>query len=109
MRDTIENEQGIAILLQGNEQPSSREKPLFTVYVLRSLVNGKLYIGYSSDVGKRIEVHERGKGRWTRGKGPWGLIYQEEFAEKSKALSREKYLKSGWGRAWLRRLIEKAD
>ena len=86
-----------------NVGPSSREKPNYEVYVLRSLATGKLYIGYSSDVDRRMKEHKAGKSTWTRGKGPWQLIHREGYRDKSDASSREEYLKSGWGRRWLKK------
>ena len=51
------------------------------------------YVGYTKDVKKRILLHNTGKGaKFTRGR-KWKLIYQETFKLKSKAISREYYIK----------------
>ena len=51
------------------------------------------YIGYTNNLKKRIMLHNSGKGaKFTRGR-KWKLIYKEKFNSKSKAISREYYIK----------------
>lgn len=53
-----------------------------------------LYTGYTTDVHKRFEKHQTGKGaKYTRGRGPLELMYTEEFATKTEAMQREYELK----------------
>ena len=75
---------------------------MFYVYVLRSETDSGLYIGYSSDLKKRLAQHKKGAAAATSYRGPWKLIYYEAYAEQADALGREKYLKSGGGRRFLR-------
>ena len=52
------------------------------------------YVGYSSDLLKRIKLHNSGKGaKFTRGR-KWRLIYKEKLSSKNKAISREYYIKN---------------
>tara|TARA_B100001939_G_C16510068_1_gene433311 strand:- start:175 stop:420 length:246 start_codon:yes stop_codon:yes gene_type:complete len=52
------------------------------------------YIGYTNNLKKRISLHNSGKGaKFTRGR-KWKLIYKEKFKSKSKAISREYYIKN---------------
>jgi putative endonuclease len=68
------------------------------VYVLKSLKNGKRYIGSTrKDVNLRLKQHNSGSSSWTRQNGPFRLMYQEEFPDYKLALLREKFLKSGQG------------
>ena len=63
------------------------------VYMLRC-GDGSLYTGITDDVPHRLEVHRAGKGaKYTRGRGPLELVYQEEVADKSAALKREYAIK----------------
>jgi len=63
-------------------------------YIVRCC-SGVLYTGYTTDLPKRIETHNRGEGaKFTRGRGPVELVYFEEFTSKSEAMSREAYIKS---------------
>jgi putative endonuclease len=56
---------------------------------------------------ERFKSHsELGKKGWTKNYRPWVIFYQEEYLEKQAALKREKYLKSGAGRKFIRSLIE---
>tara|TARA_X000001036_G_C20387202_1_gene687183 strand:+ start:369 stop:614 length:246 start_codon:yes stop_codon:yes gene_type:complete len=67
----------------------------YYVYMLRS--SGKktiTYVGYTKDLKKRILLHNSGKGaKFTRGRC-WKLIYKEVYKSKSKAISREYYIKN---------------
>jgi putative endonuclease len=75
---------------------------MFYVYVLRSKADSGLYIGYSSDLRKRLVQHKRGASVATSHRGPWKRIYYEGYLEQADALGRERYLKSGAGRRFLR-------
>ena len=51
------------------------------------------YVGYTSDIKKRIQLHNLGKGaKFTRGR-KWKLIYKEKFNSKKEAILREYYIK----------------
>ena len=66
----------------------------FYVYMLKSKGNRSVtYVGYTNDLKNRIKLHNSGKGaKFTRGR-KWKLIYKEKFSSKSKAISREYYIK----------------
>ncbi len=84
------------------------EIPLvFTVYVLRSLRNGRHYVGFTSrSLEERLSEHNRGfpKG-WTARNRPFCLVHAEHFQTEREARARERFLKSGTGRTWLRRRL----
>ena len=80
-----------------------------TVYVLRSTSSGYLYIGHTLDLHRRLAEHNRGDSRWTRNRGPWELVYCEIFLTRGEAMARERQLKSGQGRDWLRGLIHRGN
>ncbi len=67
---------------------------MYFVYVLQN-AEGRLYIGFTSDLEKRVRRHEKGEAGWTRSRGPWTLVYHEAYADRSEALRRERVLKSG--------------
>jgi len=81
---------------------------MFSVYVLRSLVTGRFYTGYTSDLSHRLAQHNHGITKSTKHDGPWGLVHQEQFATRSEAVRRERYLKTGKGREELMALVAKA-
>jgi putative endonuclease len=75
---------------------------MYYVYVLRSLTDDGFYIGYSANLRRRLEQHLEGNSFSTSYREPWKLIYYEAYTEQADALGREKYLKSGAGRQFLR-------
>jgi putative endonuclease len=75
---------------------------VFYVYVLRSESDSGFYIGYSTDLKRRLSEHTRGASFATKSRGPWKLIYYEAYTEREDAEGREKFLKSGAGRRFLR-------
>ena len=77
---------------------------MFFVYVIKSSVDGRLYKGLTSDLQKRINEHNRGKTKTTKAFKPWELVYYEEFSTRDEARQREKYLKTGSGRRFLKSL-----
>ncbi len=75
------------------------------VYMLRSASDDGFYIGYSANLRKRFEQHAKGDAFATSYRGPWKLIYYEAYLEQTDALGRERYLKSGSGRKFLKRQL----
>ncbi len=77
---------------------------MFTVYILYSFKHGKTYTGYTSNLLTRFQSHnfQSNKG-WAKDYRPWFLIYCELIESKTDALKREKELKSGKGRDWIKR------
>ena len=67
----------------------------YYVYMLKSKgLKPVTYVGYTKDIKKRITLHNSGKGaKFTKGRS-WKLIYKEIFKSKSKAISREYYIKN---------------
>jgi len=79
---------------------------MFSVYVLRSLKNGKHYVGFTSkDPEERLRQHRSGSSQWSRQNGPLELVHKEMFDDKESAQRREKFLKSGHGRSYLKKLV----
>ncbi|NJN50287.1 MAG: GIY-YIG nuclease family protein [Polaribacter sp.] len=79
---------------------------MFYVYVLKSIVDGRLYKGFTQDIGKRLKEHNFGKTKSTKGYKPWVLIYSEEVETRKDARESEKYLKSGIGREFLKNVLK---
>jgi len=76
---------------------------IYTVYVLHSPKFDKIYIGYTSDLEQRMLSHNvLGKKGWTIKFRPWKIIHTELYKTKADALKREKMLKGGQGRKWIR-------
>ena len=78
---------------------------MYYVYVIQSLGHDTRYIGNTEDIYKRLREHNLGKCRYTKGRRPWKLIYQESYSTRSEAMKREKFLKSGQGRKYLDKIL----
>ena len=89
----------------GKEVGLPANKTIYYVYILKSLVNGKHYIGYTHDIFERLKMHNIGKVRSTKAYKPYKLIYKEEFDDKTIARRRELFLKSGCGRDFIKSLL----
>ncbi|MCR4991367.1 MAG: GIY-YIG nuclease family protein [Lachnospiraceae bacterium] len=65
----------------------------YFVYILEC-ADGSLYTGYTTNIEERVKTHNSGKGaKYTKGRLPVKLVYSEQFADKSSALSREWHIK----------------
>ena len=79
---------------------------IYYVYVISTIRNSKLitYVGYTNNLTRRLNLHNKGRGaKFTRG-GKWKILYTEKYSTKGKAISREYYIKKN---RKLRNLIRK--
>ncbi len=77
----------------------------FYTYVLKSSTDNELYIGWTVDLKARLKLHNEGKVEATKYRVPLQLIYYESCLSKEKAILREKQLKTGFGRLYLKKRI----
>lgn len=75
---------------------------MFYTYVLKSKKDDKLYVGWTDDLKNRLRQHNNGNVLSTKERKPFQIIYYEACMDKEKAIKREKYLKSGFGRKFLK-------
>ena len=75
------------------------------VYAIKSEVDGRIYVGIAEDVSKRLQQHNYGMSKSTKGFRPWELLYQELCDDRVEARKREKYLKSGIGKQFLKSIV----
>ena len=74
----------------------------YVVYILYSERHNKYYRGYTSNLIERFKSHnELSKKGYTINYRPWKVVYVEFCANKTEAIRREKFLKSGFGRKWV--------
>ncbi len=78
---------------------------MFYTYVLE-LQNQDLYVGWTVDLKHRLDIHQQGGVEATRPNRPVKLIYYEACLSREKAILREKQLKTGYGRAYLKRRLK---
>jgi len=74
----------------------------YYVYVLKSEKDGNWYTGCTNNLKRRLKEHNEGKTRSSKGREPFKLIYYEAGLSEKDARAREKYLKSGMGKRYLK-------
>ena len=72
------------------------------VYVLKSNNHYRFYVGMTMNVERRVKEHNSGKTKSTKGYRPWSLFFFEEHDSRGAARMREKYLKSGIGKEFIK-------
>jgi len=70
------------------------------------MVDNRFYVGLSDNVEKRLKGHNFGQTKSTKGYRPWKLIYSEFVGSREDARKREKYLKSGCGKEFLKSFLK---
>ncbi len=79
---------------------------MYYTYVLLSLKDKKMYTGYTKDLKLRFEKHNRGLVESTRDRHPLKLIYYEACLDRSDATHREKYLKTHYGKMFIKNRLK---
>lgn len=79
---------------------------MFYVYVLRSKKDGRWYTGSTSDLRKRFKEHNEGRVPATKDRGPFELIYYEACLNREDTFAREKYLKTGMGKRYIKNRLK---
>jgi putative endonuclease len=75
---------------------------MFEVYIIKSLNKNYIYVGLTNNLSRRIKEHNQGKEKTTRSYAPFKLIHAEKLPSRPAARNREKYLKSGCGKEWIK-------
>ena len=80
---------------------------MFYTYILKSTKNSLMYTGYTKDLRKRFKEHNNNESTYTKGRGPFKLIYYEACVDELDARSREKYLKAGKGKRYIKSRLKR--
>lgn len=80
---------------------------MFYIYIIQSKNDGRWYTGFTDDLRKRFNEHNDNKVVSTNNRGPFELIYYEACFNKYDALAREKYLKTGVGKRYLKNRLKR--
>ena len=78
---------------------------MYYVYVLHSERDHKNYTGYTNDLELRFEQHQKGKVKSTENRRPLKIIYYEASLNQTDALKHEKYLKTHYGKMFLKKRL----
>ena len=79
---------------------------MFYTYVLKSEVDGQYYVGFTKDLKQRFEQHLSGNVKSTKDRRPLALIYYEACMRQKNAVRREKYLKTHYGKIFLKKRLK---
>lgn len=79
---------------------------MYYIYVLQSEKDGNLYTGYTPDLRKRILRHNNGVVQSTKYRIPFKLLYYEACVDMKDARARERYLKTGMGKRYLKNRLK---
>lgn len=79
---------------------------MFYVYVLQSKLDNTFYTGLTRDIKRRLDEHNSGISKSTKGKIPLELVYYEFCLNYKDAMKREKYLKTTWGKRFIKNRIK---
>ena len=78
---------------------------MYYVYAIVSEKRNYIYVGLTNNLERRIEEHNSGRNKTTKAYKPFKVIYKEKFIERIEAREKEKYLKSGIGKEFLKTLL----
>ena len=81
----------------------------YYTYILLSKKDNELYVGYTDNIKRRILEHNKGYVDSTKNRRPLEIICFEGYKNKLVAMKREKYLKTGWGRKYLNKILADAQ
>ena len=80
---------------------------VYTLYILYSQKDKRLYVGCTSNIRERLSLHQRGQVQATKSRRPLVLIHEEKFVDKTTAFNRERFLKSLWGAREKKKILSK--
>ncbi len=80
---------------------------MYYTYILQSKKDGYIYIGHTDDLKRRFLEHQSGRVESTAPRRPFELIYYEACLERDDAITRERNLKTGFGRQYIKRRLAK--
>ena len=79
---------------------------IISIYVLKSLKDNNYYVGFTRNLANRLNEHNEGKVMSTKNRIPFQLVYWEGCLNQKDATLREKYLKTAWGKRYIRNRIK---
>ena len=78
---------------------------MFYTYVIYSTSKKYIYVGITSNFERRFSEHQKGENKTTKPYRPFDVLLVEEFSTRIEARQREKHLKSGIGKEYLKMLL----
>jgi len=79
---------------------------MYFIYILKSELDNNFYVGYTHNIDKRLQDHENGNVPSTKNRRPLRLVYFEACLNQQDAIHREKYLKTSWGKRYIKNRLK---
>ena len=79
---------------------------MYYIYILQSLKDKQFYVGYTIDLKNRVDKHNKGLVPSTKNRLSLKLLYYEACINKDDAIKREKYLKTSWGKRYIKNRLK---
>ena len=91
----------IALAIAGRQM----QMKYYYTYVLKSIKDDKFYVGWTDNLKLRLKEHNGGRVKSTKSRKPFSLVYFEACLNRKLAIKREKQLKTGYGRLYIKRRL----
>ncbi|HXQ27486.1 MAG TPA: GIY-YIG nuclease family protein [Candidatus Acidoferrales bacterium] len=78
---------------------------MFFVYILQSQSTARFYVGQTKNLQERVIYHNANYSLALKNRGPWKLVYREEYGTRAEAVRRERQIKSWKDRSLIERLV----
>lgn len=95
-------DKGELVELPAGRQARTSLVNMYSIYVLRSSRRKYIYVGMTNNLERRVSEHQTGRVQTTKPYRPFVLLFTENFETRQDARKREKYLKSGYGKEWIK-------
>ena len=89
-------------MVQGIRKYKFTPLDMYYTYILQSNKDKQFYTGYTNDLKDRLKLHNDGKVASTKNRLPVELVYYEACLNQQDATHREKYLKTAWGKRYIK-------
>ena len=77
----------------------------FYLYIIQSQKDGSYYVGSTKDLVRRLKRHNEGRSKYTKGRRPWELVYNEEYPDRPTAMKREQEIKRRKDKLFIANLV----
>ncbi len=78
---------------------------MYYAYIIESATTGRWYYGHAEDVAERLNRHQEGRSKATKGRGPWELVATKGFGTRAEAMAFERKMKAAKNKAYALALI----
>jgi putative endonuclease len=97
---------GIEEVVGSNPIGSTKNSKMsYQLYILESQSTNRYYIGQTQDIQKRLTYHNANYSKALKNRGPWRLVYSQEYTTRAEAMRRERQIKSWKDRAMTEQLV----